>query len=298
MGLGLIWTLILPHMVSAYEMIEVREGSVLAGRVTLLGQVPTPKGFNLITFPDPQYCGRISTGTGWRLLKDFSVDQTGGLKDVVVMLEGIEAGKPFELSVPRVEVRDCQFLPFVTIVRQDHAVEVVNMDPVLHDVQAYETSPQLGARVIFNSPLPMNIHHKRGDLYATHRHTPGQSMLEPVRLSKGRRFFVMQCGFHAYMESWAMAVQNPYYAITDETGHFSIEMIPPGTYRLVAWHPYAGPIQERIVVIGANTTQREQMSFQAPSGKRTAYEMVENPRFGPGALGYRVDIVPLVERQH
>ena len=25
----------------------------------------------------------------------------------------------------------------------------------------------------------------------------------------------MQCGFHAYMESWAMAVNNPYYAVTD-----------------------------------------------------------------------------------
>ena len=34
------------------------------------------------------------------------------------------------------------------------------MDPVFHDIQAYETS-HLGPRVLFNTPLPMNPHHKR-----------------------------------------------------------------------------------------------------------------------------------------
>ena len=53
----------------------------------------------------------------------------GGLKDAIVLLEGVEAGKPFEVSVPLIEARDCMFQPFMTIVRNGHAVEVVNMDP-------------------------------------------------------------------------------------------------------------------------------------------------------------------------
>ena len=37
----------------------------------------------------------------------------------------------------------------------------------------------------------------------------------------------MQCGFHAYMESWAMAVNNPYYALTDDERRiFTIETVP------------------------------------------------------------------------
>ena len=40
-------------------------------------------------------------------------------------------------------------------------------------------------------------------------------LVGPIYLNKGRRTFYMQCGFHAYMESWAMAVNNPYYAVTD-----------------------------------------------------------------------------------
>ncbi|OGX14367.1 MAG: hypothetical protein A3K11_09105, partial [Nitrospirae bacterium RIFCSPLOWO2_12_FULL_63_8] len=224
--------------VSAYEVVEVEHGGTITGNVTLQGQpMPTSQGFNLVTFPDPEYCGRISNGSGWRLLYDFSIDRTGGLKDVVVSLEGVEKGRPFDLSVPRVEARDCQFQPFVTVVRDGHAVEVVNMDPVMHDIQAYETSLHLGPRVLFNSPLPMNAHHQRGNLHATHRHLPGPSMLEPIHLNKGRNLFVMQCGFHAFMLSWGLAVSNPYYAISDGAGSYRIENVPPGSYRMTAWHP-------------------------------------------------------------
>jgi hypothetical protein len=279
---------------------EVQQGGTITGIVTLNGAQPEPKAYNLITFPDPEYCGRISNGDGWRLLRDFTVDKAGGqdgLKDVVVFLEGVEAGKPFDLSVPRVEARDCQFTPFVTVVRDSHAVEVVNMDPVMHDVQAYEHSHELGARVLFNSPLPMNTHHKRGDLHATHRHLPGKSMLEPVRLSKGRRIFVMQCGFHAYMESWAIAVSNPYYDITGPSGAFTIENVPPGSYRLIAWHPQTGPFQEQVVTVESKGLLRVNVSLQAPSGRRTAYQAMKNPRFGAGALGRPLEIIPLVERQ-
>jgi hypothetical protein len=284
----------------AYEVADVPQGGTITGLVTLTGPEPAPKAYNLVTFPDPEYCGRISNGNGWRLLRDFTVDKTDGhdgLKDVVVFLEGIEAGKPFGLSVPRVEARDCQFMPFVTVVRDHHAVEVVNMDPVMHDVQAYETSYELGARVLFNSPLPMNPHHQRGNLHATHRHLPGKSMLEPVRLSKGRRIFVMQCGFHAFMESWAIAVSNPYYDITGPSGTFTIENIPPGTYRLVAWHPQTGPLQQQMVTVDPNGLTRVSVSLQAPSGRRTAYQVMENPRFGAGALGRPIEIIPLLERQ-
>lgn len=281
----------------AYDVVEVKEGGTVAGRVTLDGRVPAPKGYNLVIYPDPQYCGRISNGNGWRLLYDFSVDGSRGLKDTVVMLEGIAAGKAFNVSVPHVEARDCRFMPFVTVVRDGHAVEVVNMDPVMHDIQAYENSPLQGARVLFNQPLPMNFHHKRGDLHASHQHELGKSLLGPIYLSKGRRMFVMQCGFHPYMESWAVAIDNPYYAITDASGSFTVTDVPPGTYRLVAWHPQAGLTSAQLVTVAPNGTVNASLSMKAPVGRRTAHEVVENPRFGPGVLGYPLDIVPLVERQ-
>lgn len=282
---------------AAYDVIDVQHGGTIEGSVGLDGVVPAPKGFNLITFPDPAYCGRISNGRGWRLLHDFIVAPHGGLKDAIVLLEGVEAGKPFEVSVPLIEARDCMFQPFMTIVRNGHAVEVINMDPVMHDIQGYETSLEAGARVLFNTPLVMNHQHRRGDIHAMHNHAPGKSLVGPIYLNKGRRTFYMQCGFHAYMESWAMAVNNPYYALTGADGKFSIDHVPPGTYQLVVWHPQTGPGVSRTVTVKPGGKLTEQIMLPAPKGNRTAYTVMDNPRFGAETLGYTVDIQPLVERQ-
>ena len=220
-----------------YEVAEVSDGGTIKGRVTLSGKPPDPKAFNLVTFPDPEYCGKISNGNGWRLLRDFIVGDGGELQQVVVFLEDVRMGKSFSLSIPKIEARDCQFLPFTSVIRSGHGVEVVNMDPVMHDIQAYETSRTNGTRILFNSPLPFNHRHDRSNLHAMHGHKPGRSLVQQFILNKGRKIFVMQCGFHAYMESWAIAVENPYYAFTDSQGEFAIDAIPPGSYDVRAWHP-------------------------------------------------------------
>src|SRR5678809_911745 len=124
----------------AYEEIAVTDGGSLTGTLFLEGQVPRPKGYNLITLPDQVYCARISDGQGWRLLQPFNVGQAGQFRDVVVYLEHVEKGKSFSHEqAPRIEAKDCRFLPFTTVMREKSDVVVVNLDPVMHDIQAYET---------------------------------------------------------------------------------------------------------------------------------------------------------------
>ncbi|HQR12981.1 MAG TPA: carboxypeptidase-like regulatory domain-containing protein [Nitrospira sp.] len=266
---------------SAYEEITVSEGGTLTGIVKLEGAVPKPKGYNLTTLPDPYYCGRISDGEGWRILQPFNVGPQGEFREVVVYLEGIDKGKPFaEKEVPQVEAKDCLFLPFTTVVRDDQSVTVVNMDPVMHDIQAYETS-NLGARVLFNVPLPMNPQHPRNFKDRTeagmyHKHMAGPPMKELVKLSKGRRIFVMQCGFHAYMESWGVAITNPYFAKTDEAGRFTMTDVPPGTYKLVVWHPYIRTATERTITIGPKGTVETTIGVPAPTGRLYANEVLDH----------------------
>jgi hypothetical protein len=266
----------------AYEAVTVSDGGTLKGTVKLDGAVPKPKGYNLVTLPDPFYCGRISDGQGWRILQPFNVGPAGEFREVVVYLEGIDKGKPFEEhGVPQIEAKDCLFLPFTTVVRDDQSVTVVNMDPVMHDIQAYETS-NLGARVLFNVPLPMNPNHPRNfkdrsDAAMYHKHMAGAPMKELVKLSKGRRIFVMQCGFHAYMESWGVAVNNPYFAKTDEEGRFTITDVPPGTYKLVVWHPYVRTAIEQTVTIEPKGTTEAHLVVPAPTGRLYANEVLDHP---------------------
>ncbi|MFO0733221.1 MAG: hypothetical protein U0361_20095 [Nitrospiraceae bacterium] len=99
----------------------------------------------------------------------------------------------------------------------------------MHDIQAYETS-NLGARVLFNVPLPMNpasTQLQRSERSRDVSEAHGWAADEAVGQSQqGAESFVMQCGFHAYMESWGVAVMNPYFAKTDDQGRFTIGDIP------------------------------------------------------------------------
>ena len=295
---GLCLILSIPaSSVRGYEVKEIAGGGTVQGTVTLSGAVPDPKAYNLVIFPDPEYCGRISNGNGWRLLRDFLVNEQGEVRNVVVLLEGVTEGKPFSLSVPRVEARDCRFLPFTTVVRSGHGIEVVNMDPVMHDIQAYETSTAMGTRVLFNSPLSFNRRHHRGDLHATHDHRPGESLVRQFQLSKKRRTFVMQCGFHAYMQSWAIAVDNPYYVLTDENGRFFLEDVPSGTYDLRAWHPGIKQVVKQQVTIEPGKNLTVDFQLPSPGRRKTALTVRTPPRFTPAALGREFTIEPLLERQ-
>jgi len=281
----------------AYDVVDVETGGMIKGTVTLKGAAPPPKAYNLITFPDPEYCGRISDGNGWRLLKDFVVNDRNQLQGVVMVVEGVASGKPFAMSIPKVEARDCQFLPFTTVVRSEHGIEVVNMDPVMHDIQAYETSITHGTRVLFNSPLSFNQKHHRGNIHATHEHMPGKSMVHQFQLTKDRRTFVMQCGFHAYMESWGIAVDNPYFTFTSVTGSYEIAGIPPGTYRLRAWHPSVKQEQTQMVTVESSQTTNVDFSLNSPVRRWTAHTRQTPPRFTSEVLGRPIKIQPLVELQ-
>ena len=287
----------------SYDEVAVTDGGMVTGKITLDGKVPKPKGYNLITLPDQFYCGRISDGQGWRILQPFNVGPAGEFRDVVVYLEGIDKGKPFdEKGMPQIEARDCLFVPFTTVVRDDQSVTVVNMDPVMHDIQAYETS-HLGARVLFNVPLPMNPQHPRNlkdrsDAGMYHKHMAGAPMKQLVNLSKNRRIFVMQCGFHAYMESWGVAVTNPYFAKTDEQGRFTITNVPPGTYKLVVWHPYVRSAIEQTVTIGPKGTVEAKIAVPAPIGRLYANEVMDHPyiRYNVSEDTQR-EIDPMIKKQ-
>ena len=47
---------------------------------------------------------------------------------------------------------------------------------------------------------------------------------------------VMLCNVHPEMEAWVVVLQNPHFALTDESGVYTIKNVPSGTYTLKLWH--------------------------------------------------------------
>lgn len=290
--LCLSWVLLSTGLVFGYTETSVTTGGHITGTVLLKGQKPQPKAFNLITYPESVFCGRISTGTIWRLLDQFQVDANGGLQNALVMLEGIETGKPFPQMSSTIEAKDCILTPPVMAVRPNQDIEVINMDPIIHDIQVYEMAP-FGSEVIFHRPLRMNPHHVKRAA-GTHDHSPGEPLIDSMQFTKGRRIFYLECGFHEFMQTWGVAVTNPYYATTDEHGQFTLTDIPEGVYTLIAWHPGMGGILDMQAVVVSRNTLKVRFEFGTPKDRRMAHTtMVDNPHFGSRTLstfGTDVDI--------
>jgi hypothetical protein len=44
------------------------------------------------------------------------------------------------------------------------------------------------------------------------------------------------CNVHPEMSAFILVLQNPYYAMPDRRGAYAIREVPPGKYKLIAWH--------------------------------------------------------------
>lgn len=228
----------------AYEETTVSNGGTVTGTVQFSGELPLPTSFELRRSPDPVYCGALSDGSGYRLLRTVAVGSQQGLKDVIVTVEGIEKGKPFGFTETKLEANVCQFVPFVSVMREHHPLTVTNLDPVSHDLQIYERDDD-HVFIMFHRPALTKS---------------GTS--DVVRFTGSRRDISMQCGMHPFMQGHGLAVANPYYAITGLEGTFEIKDLPVGTYRIKAWHATLGEkVQD--VTVSANGTTSLGFSFEA-----------------------------------
>ena len=70
----------------AYEEMAVSNGGTVTGTVQFSGELPQPTSFELRRYPDQDYCGALSDGSGYLLLREVAVGPEHGLKDVIVTL--------------------------------------------------------------------------------------------------------------------------------------------------------------------------------------------------------------------
>lgn len=202
--IGLLGGLTAPAAL-AYEAGPVTAGGTITGMVRFAGKSPRIPMIKVLKNAD--FCGDE--------VRDpvLLVDRASrGVKNTVVYIENIERGKPFGAGAKLDSVK-CLFEPHVQPVFIDSGLTLRNQDPVLHNPHAFTAS---GA-TIWNVALTQR----------------GQSVTKSIRGSGPIR---VQCDAHLHMNAWLIALDHPYVSVTDEKGRFSLADVPPGHYRLIAWH--------------------------------------------------------------
>src|SRR3989454_4565283 len=171
LGVALSWTG--TNLAVAYESVPVPNGGTVQGKVMFKGMPPPPKVFELWRFPDKNFCGAISDQKGKRLFHEVIAGQAGGLKDVVVIMDGVQKGKPFNFTSAHMEASICQFLPYVSVVSDKRQITIANRDPVAHDLQGYAYDLS-GVDIVLHRPS-LNM----------------QGTTDVVNLTKGRKIFTI-----------------------------------------------------------------------------------------------------------
>ena len=242
----------------AYQEINVQNGGTIKGNAKMIGSMPYPRIYHLILFPNIDMCAEVDTDDEMnRLLDDFKVSPAGGLKDVAITLEHVEAGKPFNKEPINILSENCKFFPDLNFIRQGESFKVDNLDAVMHNSQVYQKER---GKILLNIPIPAE-----------------EVSDGIVTFKKKYKIMQMICGMHEFMQTWGYRVQNPYYFKTDDQGNYNIGDIPPGEYIVNAWHYLMKP-QKRKIKIAAGETIDLSFVFDADKVERPFYETIKSGR--------------------
>src|SRR5262245_61440013 len=225
---------------NGYEVTAVSDGGSVAGTIAISGPIsklPVRK-----ISKDPQVCG-----TADRESQKLIVNGTGGLKNAVVIVEAVKRGKAMPPASQNAEIdqKKCEYSPHVQVMAVNSEISLRNSDSILHNIQFFQ-----GDKSLFNLAQPV------------------QGQVNKQKLDKAGTIYV-ECAVHGWMQGNVVVVDNPYYALTDDNGKFSITDLPPGKYQLRIWHEYLGELTRELTVT-AKTETALNVDFKDLLAKKTA----------------------------
>lgn len=209
--------------------------AIISGRVRFDGPAPPGETVRIdadkdcvaLTGSDHQPAQFIVLGTGDALQNVFVYVKDGLGKQTF----------PIPPAPVVLDQQKCRYLPRVLGVRVGQPLEVVNSDPLLHNVRSEAEINQP-----FNQGQPVQ------GMKFSHTFTTREVMVS------------MKCDVHAWMNAYVGVLDHPYFAVTGEAGTFSLPNLPPGTYTVEAWHERLG-VQASQVTVGPKESKDVVFTF-------------------------------------
>jgi plastocyanin len=217
---AVLFTVVISLALAGEAVAQSGTGSI-KGHINLSGKLP---GNPVIRMGMDPMCAKASAGK--RVLQEYVVASAdGSLANVFVNLKGNVSQTSVPTQPVTLDQRGCIFYPRVLGVRVGQSLQVKNSDAFLHNAHALSGKDQ-GFNV--GQPTAGNVYNWKGKTDEVMLH--------------------LKCDIHSWMNAYVGVVTNPYFAVSDNTGTFQIDKVPPGTYTLQAWHERFGALTKTVTV--------------------------------------------------
>ena len=219
----------------AYRPVALGSIGTIAGTVGIDGSAPPD---SIVTpASDRELCGTAYPDSS-------IIVQGSGLANVVVWLSDVKEGKALSIE-RRTEIvnEDCRLVPRVQAVVAGTTVNVRNEDRLAHTTRFLRGGPG-------------------GDTLATIPLTDDGQVVPNEHIATKAGMITASCAQHPWTRGFIAVFESPYYAVTDDSGAFQIDSVPPGKYHLLAWHERGEALVERDVEVSATGTSRLDMRIR------------------------------------
>ena len=192
-----------------------------------------------LTVTKDQHC--IDTGKGTKS-ETLVVSKGKGIKNVVIYARVRGAKVTLPEENPKMDQVDCAYYPHVLVVPVGATVDLVSSDPVAH-----------------------NVHSHAQKNTAVNTLIPNSGVVIPHKIEKAEEI-KFTCDIHAWMTGYIVAVPSNFYTVTGykdaedkmissdayeksaDTGKYTLENLPAGRARVVAWHEELGKANKTVEV--------------------------------------------------
>ena len=230
-------------MMISVAFINVIWAGDVSGTITFEGSAPKMKPLRMDADPVCVANNEVKPRKEWLIL-----GKDNGVKNMLVYVKESKSGSlsknydaPKDAAV--IDQKGCVYVPHVLGIMTGQQLDILNSDGTLHNIHAL---PKVNKE--FNKAMPRS------------------KKLMSVTFDKSEDPFKIKCDVHPWMGAYLGVFDHPYFAVTDDSGSYTISGLPAGKYVVEAWHEKLGTQTADITVDDSGASQ--DFSFKKPSKKK------------------------------